>query len=451
MHKKVAFYTLGCKANQYDTEVMKEALRAQEGYKVVPFEGEADVFVINTCSVTGGADRKSRKYARRAAKREGLVIVTGCYVTLNADRIEEIEGIDLFFSNPHKNEIVEILQRVEEGYRGRFKARKYRDWNLDNQIISRDESHTRGFVKIQDGCSNSCSFCKVRYLRGPTRSKSSSRVLAEARKLGGNGFREIVLTGINLAEYGDQDSSLANLIQELSKVESITRIRLSSINPRGITENLLEVFEELEETCPYFHLSLQSGSNRILEKMNRNYSRETYLKKIEMIEDKLPGATFGTDFMVGFPGETTEDFQQTKKLVKEVGFVNCHVFRYSPREVTPAADFDRRVDSSLKKRRSEELRDLASSVSRREREAFKGEELEMIIEEPSNRVEGWRGYSKNYLDLHLPARDRMERLDTGCTVNARVAAVKEDFCLGEVAKASRHQEMDVQVRPGSKE
>jgi len=451
MTKKVAFYTLGCKANQYDTEIMKDAIRNEPGHQIVPFSGEPDVTVINTCSVTSGADRKSRKYIRRAARNGDLVLVTGCYTTLNSDEIEDISGVDVIFPNSHKYEIVEVLKQAESGFRGKVEDPSGRVWDLDRKVISRDSNHTRAFLKIQDGCSNSCTFCKVHYLRGPTRSKSISKVIEEARRLGDRGFREVVLTGINLAEYGGEKGKLSELIDDLSSLEKITRIRLSSINPDGITPELLKVFEDSAKTCPYFHLPLQSGSNRILSAMGRGYTLEYYLKKIGLIRDQVTGSTIGTDLMVGFPGEKENDFNRTLEAVKEIGFVNGHVFRYSHRPVTPAADFEDKVDSSVKKRRAKQLRSLISSTSLTKRREFREKILDMIIEEPSDRIDGWRGYSKNYLDIHIPQEHCEKGIEPGETVQVELSEVREDFCLAEPLQSDQKGQKDAKVTKAGKE
>ncbi|MEF8849841.1 MAG: tRNA (N(6)-L-threonylcarbamoyladenosine(37)-C(2))-methylthiotransferase MtaB [Candidatus Bipolaricaulota bacterium] len=431
MTKKVAFYTLGCKANQYDTEVMKGALNEVSDYRIAPLSEDSDIAIINTCSVTGGADRKSRKYIRRAARKAELVMVTGCYTSLDSDEIADISGVDIIFPNPHKYEVVKIIRRAESGFRGKVEEVNGSAWDIDQRVISRDSNHTRAFLKVQDGCSNHCTFCKVHYLRGPTRSKSRSRVIEEASELGDNGFSEIVLTGINLAEYGEEAEELAELIRELSQVEEISRIRLSSINPEGITRELLEAFKDSEKTCPYFHVPLQSGSDSILDAMKRGYSREFYLKKIDLIRNSLSEPTIGTDLLVGFPGEKERDFARTKETIREAGPINGHVFRFSPRSVTPAADFEDKVRSSVKKRRAAELRSLVSSISLNRRREFRGNSLDMIIEEPSDKIGGWRGYSKNYLDIHLRQLDHAVTLEPGETVKVKMTEVREDYCLAE--------------------
>lgn len=451
MTKKVAFYTLGCKANQYDTEVMKGAVNEVPDYRVVPFSEDPDTVIINTCSVTTGADRKSRKYIRRAARKADLVMVTGCYTSLDSDEIADISGVDVIFPNSYKYEVVEIVRRAESGFRGKVEKIDGQVWDIDQRVISRDSNHTRGFLKIQDGCSNHCTFCKVHYLRGPTRSKSRSRVIEEASKLGDNGFSEIVLTGINLAEYGEESEELAQLIWELSQVKEISRIRLSSINPEGITRELLEAFKVSEKTCPYFHVPLQSGSDRILDAMNRGYSRKYYLRKIDLIRNHLAESTIGTDLLVGFPGEKEKDFARTKETIRETGLINGHVFRFSPRSVTPAADYEDKVESSVKKRRAKELRSLVSSISLNRRRDFRGNSLDMIIEEQSDKIDGWRGYSRNYLDIHLRQEDQAGALEPGKMVKAKMTEVKEDYCLAEPLKSDHETKKVANVIKAGKE
>ena len=431
MATRIAFYTLGCKSNQYDTEVMKREAEKRPGYRVVSFEEDADISVINTCSVTTGADRKSRKYIRRANRRGETVLVTGCYVTLDSEVIADITGVDLIFPNSHKYEFQQVLEKLEKGYTGIINEDEAINWNLDSETLARDRKHTRAFVKIQDGCSNNCSFCKVRYLRGPTRSKSPEKVLEEARKLGNNGFTEIVLTGVNLAEYGEEGLNLPGLLEKLTGVKEINRIRLSSINPAGITKELLDAFQRSRKLCPYFHVPLQSGSNNILDSMRRNYTREEYLKKIEMVKKRLEAPTFGTDVLVGFPGEEEVDFRRTKEIVEEVKFLNLHEFRFTPREVTPAADYDDRIDSTVKKERADEINRLASETAGEVRRRFEGKELKMVLEEPSPIIDGWRGYSRNYLDLHLPKDSIEERVARGDTVTVELERADEEFNLAK--------------------
>ncbi len=431
MATRIAFYTLGCKSNQYDTEIMKKEVEKRPGYRVVSFGEDTDISVINTCSVTTGADRKSRKYIRRSNRRGETVMVTGCYVTIDGDVISDIEGVDLIFPNSHKYKFQQVLDKLENGYEGMIDSRKGINWNLDSKTITRDRNHTRAFVKIQDGCNNNCSFCKVRYLRGPTRSKSPEKVLEEAERLGANGFEEIVLTGINLAEYGEEGLNLPDLLEKLTGVKAISRIRLSSINPAGITGELLEVFQRSQKLCPYFHVPLQSGSSSILDSMNRNYTREEYLGKINLVKKKLEHPTFGTDILVGFPGEKDIDFDRTREIIREVKYLNVHEFRFTPREMTAAADYGETVHSKVKKERARKIRKLASNVSKEVRRSFEGSTAKMVLEEPSKVLDGWRGYSKHYLDIHISASEIGEGVGKGDTVTVKLDQVREDFNLAK--------------------
>ncbi len=428
MRTTVTFYTLGCRANQYDTEMLKEQIREDDRYRIIDFTKDADVYVINTCSVTQGADSKSRKYIRRAVRAGGIVLVTGCYVTLDVDKIEEIDGVDVIFSNAYKRSFGRILAQSLRGFRGVVSNDDLVDWDIGLERISRDSVHTRGFLKVQDGCSNNCSFCKVRLLRGPVRSKPVTEAVEEAKSLGKNGYNEVVLTGVNLAEYRSKGNALVELVTELDELEDISRIRLSSINPEGVTNELVEVFRESHKTCPHFHIPLQSGSNRILKSMSRGYTAEYYLKKIELLRNSLQNVTFGTDIMVGFPGETDRDVRETEKILREVGYINVHVFRYSPRLHTHAWEYDDDVQYSDKKERSDSLRSLASSISLDVRRDYRGKQLEMIVEEKSSRVNGWRGYSKNYLDLHLRSDQCNSDLSPGKVKSVEVLNVHDNYC-----------------------
>ncbi|MBS3813182.1 tRNA (N(6)-L-threonylcarbamoyladenosine(37)-C(2))-methylthiotransferase MtaB [Candidatus Bipolaricaulota bacterium] len=432
MSKRVAFYTLGCRANQYDTEMMKEGIRGSVRFEIVDFSSEPDVYVINTCSVTNGADRKSRQYIRRATRSGGIVLVTGCYVTLDEEEVKKIDGVDIIFSNGYKRNFKYVLEKALDGYKGTLQDRDLLDWNIDAERVSVDSAHSRAFLKVQDGCSQRCTYCKVRLLRGPTRSKSPDRVVDEARRMADNGFKELVLIGINLAEYCGDKQALANLISRLDKLDEVKRIRLSSINPQGISRGLVDALAASDKTCPHLHIPLQSGSDRILERMARGYTVDYYMRKVALLKNNLDRVTFGTDVLVGFPGETGEDVRMTERVLEEVRYINTHVFRYSPRAHTPAVKLEGRVNSAVKKERSASLRKLASSISLRKRKEFVGEKMEMILEEQSDRLHGWRGYSKNYMDLHLEENGKRGDFSPGSLLEVSLKEVREDYCLVEL-------------------
>jgi len=426
---KVSFYTLGCRANQYDTEAMKERLK--ESFKLVSFEEEADIYVINTCTVTVGADRKARKYIRRAKRKGGIVLVTGCYPALNGKEIAEMEAADLVFDNRHKNHLPEIIEQALNGRRGLLQGGG--DWDLEKESIRRDSAHTRAFLKVQDGCDGDCTFCKIRYVRGPARSKSPQSVLEEVRNLLEEGFREIVLTGIDLASYEWNEVSLPGLMRRIAQVEGVRRIRLSSLNLKGMTSDLLYLFKELEEPCPHFHISLQSGSGRVLKKMGRKYDLGDFLQTVDKFRNELPQATFGADIMVGFPGEREEDLKETVKAVKEARLINSHVFRYSPRSETPASKMEVTIGSEEKKRRSDKLRRVARSVALTEKKNFLEDTFAVMLEEPSSKTAGWRGLTRNYLDVHLSSTE--EQFQEGEVVKAKLKEVHGDHFRGELIKS----------------
>ncbi|MFP4588982.1 MAG: tRNA (N(6)-L-threonylcarbamoyladenosine(37)-C(2))-methylthiotransferase MtaB [Candidatus Acetothermia bacterium] len=426
---KIAVYTLGCRANQYDSEVLKEKLSGR--YKLVSFDNRADIYIINTCTVTKSADRKSRKYIRRAARAGGLVVVTGCYPTFDASPILEIKGVDAVFSNFQKNKVDSIVERVLTGERGEIDVSG--GWDLQKESISRDSKHTRAFLKVQDGCNNRCAFCKVRFVRGPSRSKSIETVTEEAKRLGGNGYKELVLTGIDLADYRTEDGGLVELLLQLEKLRNLKRIRLSSINQNGVTRRLSSAVKEMEKICTHFHIPLQTGSDRLLERMNRGHNSQNYVSSVNMLKEAVEGSTFGTDLLVGFPGETEKDVERTLEVIREVGFLNVHVFRFSPREGTPAADFPDQIPSQEKNRRSRRLREFSKQIASEEQKGHLNNKYYIILEEKSSETGGWRGFSENYLDLHLGPETR-ERFSEGDLIEVELTELREDYYLAEPLK-----------------
>jgi len=303
--KRVALRTLGCRANQYDTELMRERLCGE--FEVVAPEERADVYIVNTCTVTARAEAKARQYIHRYARR-GLVLVTGCWATVAPEEVAGVGGAGMVFSNVAKLQVRQLVREALAGRRGIVDP-ALNGTSLDRERIGCDSAHTRAFVKVQDGCDRGCTFCRTRIARGRPRSKSPRAVIAEVQDLVESGFIEIVLTGIDLAQYGrDNGASLAGLLWALAEIPGLARIRLSSIDLAGITPELVEFFRRSEKACPYFHIPLQSGDDLILRRMNRGYSAAEYLEKIAMIKENVPRATFGADVMVGFPGETEEQF-----------------------------------------------------------------------------------------------------------------------------------------------
>jgi threonylcarbamoyladenosine tRNA methylthiotransferase MtaB len=410
---KVSFHTLGCRLNQYDTEMMKERCLGW-----AKLEEPADIYIINTCAVTQRSEAKSRRFIRKA---KGLVLVTGCYATVSPGEVLSIEGVDVVFDNSSKPQVLDIIKRALKGERGFIKLNGD---DLNKEFISFDSIHTRAFVKIQDGCSRFCTFCKTVYARGAPRSKSAENIVSEVKRLVSNGYLEVVFSGVNLAEYPD----LAKVLWEVSRIEGLKRIRLSSINPDGIDKELVNFFKESEKACPHLHIPLQSGDEGILLRMGRGYTTWEYREKIAYIRDNVADVTFGTDVLIGFPGEKRENFENTCDFIEEIGFSNIHIFRYSPRKDTKAAEFADQVSEREKWERYQKIKAKALEVTRAAKKRFIGAVVEVLVEEKDK--EGlWRGYSKNYLDVHFPGK-----VKPGDIIQVEIKGLKEDHLFGLIIK-----------------
>ncbi len=381
--KKAALHNLGCKVNAYETEAMQELL-VRNGYEIVPFQEKADIYIINTCTVTNMADRKSRQMLHRARKQnpEALVVACGCYV--QAKEGEQEECVDVVIGNNRKKDLIEILEGFESGKKRLEK--EILDINHTNEYeelhLEQTAEHTRAYVKIQDGCSQYCSYCIIPYVRGRVRSRARDSVLGEIQKLADNGYKEAVLTGIHLSSYGiDTNDSLLGLILAVHEIPGIQRIRLGSLEPRIITQEFVETLAELPKICPHFHLSLQSGCDDTLKRMNRRYTSEEYYEKCMLLRKYFTRPALTTDVIVGFPGETQEEFAQSKAFIDKVNFYETHVFKYSKREGTKAAAMKDQIPEEIKACRSNEL----LSLSRRKQEAYEdallGTVQEVLMEE----------------------------------------------------------------------
>ena len=381
--KKVALHNLGCKVNAYETEAMQELLE-QHGYEIVPFKEGADVYIINTCTVTNMADRKSRQMLHRARKMNpgAIVVACGCYVQAKRDEIDEC--IDIVVGNNRKKDIIEILREHEAMQEGVQKALV--DINHINEYeelhLSRTAEHTRAYIKVQDGCNQFCSYCIIPYARGRVRSRSHDSVIREVEELARNGYKEVVLTGIHLSSYGvDTGDDLLSLILSIHEIEGIRRIRLGSLEPRIITEEFAKTIAGLPKMCPHFHLSLQSGCDATLKRMNRRYTSEEYYEKCVLLRKYFDNPALTTDVIVGFPGETEEEFAQSKAFIDKVDFYETHVFKYSKREGTRAAQMEEQVPESVKTIRSNELLELTRRKQASYEEALIGTTQEVLMEE----------------------------------------------------------------------
>ena len=413
---KIAFLTLGCKVNSYETEAM-QALLASAGATLVEFNEEADIYVVNTCSVTNMADRKSRQMLHRAKKKnpDAVVVAAGCYAQTADETAMKETGIDVVIGNNQKKQIVEILENYMAGVENKRleigEETEYEDLSLDTQV-----EHTRAYIKIQDGCNQFCSYCIIPYARGRIRSRKPEDVVEEVKRLAANGYQEIVLTGIHLSSYGrtsyeklteESGQPLLSLLQQINAVEGIRRIRLGSLEPRIITEKFVKTLVTCEKVCPHFHLSLQSGSDTVLVRMNRKYTTEEYAKSVDILKKYYEAPAITTDIIVGFPQETEEEFSETMEFAKRIGFSKIHVFKYSRRKGTVADKMSGQVDEQVKNMRSEQLMALEAALGETYREQFFGKEETVLFEE-STVVDGevcQVGYNERYVRIAVNTKE----------------------------------------------
>lgn len=413
--KKAALHNLGCKVNAYELEAIQQMLE-QKGYEIVPFAPGADVYIINTCTVTNIADRKSRQMLHKAKKMnpDAVVVACGCYVQAAGEKLEEDDAIDLIVGNNKKKEIPEILEAYfrerEEGRAasGAWLTDMAHNREYETLSISRTEEHTRAFIKVQDGCNQFCTYCIIPYARGRVRSRRPEEVLAEVQRLAAYGCQEIVLTGIHLSSYGvdlEEDQNLLALIRTVHSVEGIRRIRLGSLEPGIITESFAESIAALPKVCPHFHLSLQSGCDTVLQRMNRRYRSEEYMEKCRLLRRVYDRPALTTDVIVGFPGETEEEFEASRAFVEQVHFFETHIFKYSRREGTRAAAMPGQISEQEKTRRSHILLELDGRRRREYMESFLGEERDVLFEErvQADGREYWTGHTREYLKVLVPA------------------------------------------------
>lgn len=428
--KSVALHNLGCKVNSYELDAIQQMLQ-DKGYKIVPFDETADIYIINTCTVTNIADRKSRQMLHRAKKQnpDAVVVAVGCYVQTGRETVEKDEAIDLAIGNNKKKDLVPIL---EEYLRERERNRRSIDKTLGNTTIpdlgrpveyeemqlKRTADHTRAYIKIQDGCNQFCSYCIIPFARGRVRSRRPSDVISEAAALVEAGYQEVVLTGIHISSYGIdlEGADLLSLIRELHGIEGLKRIRLGSLEPRIITREFAEGLKALPKVCPHFHLSLQSGCDDTLKRMNRHYLASEYYEKVELLRQIYDMPAITTDVIVGFPGETEEEFEITRAFLEKVDFYEMHVFKYSRRQGTNAAKMKDQVKDEIKTERSNILLSLEREQSRRFRQHFIGRTVEVLMEEPAV-IDGksyMTGHTKEYVKVALETQENLaNRMITG--------------------------------------
>lgn len=421
--KKVALHNLGCKVNAYETEAMQEMLE-HAGYEIVPFQEGADIYVINTCTVTNIADRKSRQMLHRARKMnpDAVVVAAGCYVQAQAEKQVIDPCIDIVLGNNKKQDLLTALQAYEEAHGD---LREVIDINhtkeYENLHLTKPGEHTRAYIKVQDGCNQFCSYCIIPYARGRVRSRAKEDVVAEVTDLAKNGYQEVVLTGIHLSSYGidfENEDNLLSLIRAVHEIEGIKRIRLGSLEPRIITEEFVQAIAALPKMCPHFHLSLQSGCNETLKRMNRRYTSEEFYEKCEILRKYFEKPALTTDVIVGFPQETEEEFETTYEFLKKICFYETHIFKYSKREGTKAAVMQGQIPEQIKAKRSARLIELGEKNRRAYEESFLGKTVEVLVEEKSdvNGKEMWTGHTKEYMKIALESEKNLQN----CILNVQI-------------------------------
>ena len=428
MKKRVALHNLGCKVNAYELEAMQEMLE-HAGYEIVPFQEGADIYVINTCTVTNIADRKSRQMLHRARKMnpDAVVVAAGCYVQAQAEKQVIDPCIDIVLGNNKKQDLLTALQAYEEAHGD---LREVIDINhtkeYENLHLTKQGEHTRAYIKVQDGCNQFCSYCIIPYARGRVRSRAKEDVVAEVTDLAKNGYQEVVLTGIHLSSYGidfENEDNLLSLIRAVHKIEGIKRIRLGSLEPRIITEEFVQAIAALPKMCPHFHLSLQSGCNETLKRMNRRYTSEEFYEKCEILRKYFEKPALTTDVIVGFPQETEEEFETTYEFLKKICFYETHIFKYSKREGTKAAVMQGQIPEQIKAKRSARLIELGEKNRRAYEELFLGKTVEVLVEEKSdvNGKEMWTGHTKEYMKIALESEKNLQN----CILNVQIKDGRE--------------------------
>ncbi len=407
--KKVALHNLGCKVNAYETEAMQEMLE-KNGYEIVPFKEGADIYIINTCTVTNMADRKSRQMLHRAKKMNpgAVVVATGCYVQAQENNGEFDECVDIIIGNNKKKDLIEILENhIRKSVIDINHTKEYEAMHL-----TKTAEHTRAYIKVQDGCNQFCTYCIIPFARGRVRSRTREDVISEVKDLAKNGYKEVVLTGIHLSSYGVdlEGETLLSLILAVHEVDGIERIRLGSLEPRIITEEFTKMISMLPKMCPHFHLSLQSGSNATLRRMNRRYTAEEYYEKCELLRKYFKNPALTTDVIVGFPGETEEEFAESKAFIGKVNFYETHIFKYSKRQGTKAAVMENQIPEQIKTIRSNELLQMDEEKRKQYESAFVEQEVEVLFEE-TVKINGEYfqvGHTKEYMKIAVQSEENLQ-------------------------------------------
>ena len=430
---KVAFCTLGCRVNVYESEAMTEKF-IKAGYEVTSFDEESDVYVINTCTVTNMGDKKSRQMISRARRKnpDAIIAVVGCYSQIASEEVSNIEGVNVVLGTKNKGDIVFYVNKAREEKKQFVDVNDVlRNKHFEELKIEEYQDKTRAFLKIQDGCNRFCSYCLIPFARGAVCSKEPELILNEVKELAKNGFKEIILSGIHIASYGvDLEGwSLIRVLEEVNRIDGIERIRIGSIDPTFFTDEVIEKISKLQKLCPHFHLSLQSGSDATLKRMNRHYTAQEYKLVLKKLRENIKNVSITTDVIVGFPGESEVEFEETYKFLNEIELSKMHIFKYSPRKGTKAADMMLQVDGNIKEKRSAKLIELNSILEKKFMDKFIGQEMSVLFEEEMKGKEGYYvGYTPNYIKVIVESEVSLE----GKILNVKLIEVENENMIGTI-------------------
>ena len=431
---KVAFATLGCRVNMYESEAMAEKF-IKNGYEVVEFDEMADVYVVNTCTVTNMSDKKSRQMLSRAKRKnpESIIAAVGCYTQIAPEKVKEIGDVDVILGTRNKGDIVYWVNRAkEEGktiveVNDVLRNKKFVELNIEEY-----QDKTRAFLKIQDGCNNFCSYCLIPFARGAVCSKNPEIIIDEVKKLAAHGFKEIILSGIDISSYGvdlEGDWNLLTILKKIDEIDGITRVRIGSIGPEFFNEDRIKEIGKLKKLCPHFHLSLQSGCNETLKRMNRKYTTEEFENVVKLLRKYIKDISITTDIIVGFPGETIEEFDETYQYLKRIELSKMHIFKYSPRTGTRAEKMENQVDGNIKEERSKALIKLNEINEKKFIDKFIGEDMEVLYEQQCNNKEGYyEGYTPNYIKVISESKEDL----SGKIVNTKLIETKDEYAVGKI-------------------
>lgn len=431
----VAFATLGCRVNHYETEAMTEKF-LREGYEITEFDNFADVYVINTCSVTNMSDKKSRQIIGRARRKNenAVIAAVGCYSQVSPDEVSKIDGVDVVLGTRNKGDVVYYVNKAkDEGKMQVAVGEVLKNKTFEELNIEEYQDKTRAFLKIQDGCNRFCTYCLIPYTRGRTCSKDPDKVLEEIKRLEEHGFKEIILSGIHTASYGvdlEGDVTLISLLQEIEKLDGIERVRIGSIEPSFFTDEVIEKMRHMKKLCPQFHLSLQSGCDETLKRMNRRYTAKEYEEAVYKIRENIKDASITTDVIVGFPGETDEEFNETYKFLERIKLTKTHIFKFSPRKGTKAENMPNQVDGTIKEKRSKALIELNNKNEGEFSESLVRREMDVLVEKELNEKPGYfEGYTRNYVRVVFES----EKSDIiGKIVECKIEEANGDYVSGKI-------------------